>query len=80
MLRLRSRFLAEASNVKHALAAGLLFVAQLSGVGAAAQTPTASIVGAVFDETGALLPGAAVTVVNEGTAAMRLASTDAAGH
>jgi Carboxypeptidase regulatory-like domain len=45
-----------------------------------AQTFYGSIVGAVTDSTGAMLPGATVTVINLGTAERRNAVTDASGN
>src|SRR3954447_5697392 len=45
-----------------------------------AQTFYGSIVGAVTDSTGAVLPGATVTVINLGTAERRNAVTDASGN
>ena len=53
----------------------------LTGSPALAQTTTGSIVGMVTDPTGAAVPGAAVTVMNEGTgiAAIRTA-TDSSGN
>lgn len=44
-----------------------------------AQTPTGTITGTVRDETGAVIPGATVTVMNVRTSSTRTASTDAAG-
>ena len=58
-----------------AIAALLLFSA-----GASAQINTATIVGSVSDQTGALVPGATVTVSNVATQAERITETDAAGN
>ena len=51
----------------------------LSGT-ARAQQDVGSIVGFISDPTGAVIPGAQVTVVNEGTGEKRVVTTDAAGH
>src|SRR5438105_12912896 len=45
-----------------------------------AQTFYGSIVGAVTDSTGAVLPGATVTLINVGTTERRTAVTDASGN
>jgi hypothetical protein len=47
--------------------------------GAFAQTITGTIAGTVTDPTGQVIAQAAVTLINEGTAAQRTASTDVAG-
>ena len=47
---------------------------------ASAQINTATIVGSVTDQTGAVVPGATVTVTNVATEAARVAETDAAGN
>ncbi len=54
------------------------FYLLLQGV-ALAQVTTADIVGRVTDSTGAVLPGATVTITNEGTGDMRSAPTTASG-
>jgi hypothetical protein len=48
--------------------------------GARAQTTTAVLAGSVTDETGAVLPGAQVTVTNTATAVKRAVTTNAAGR
>jgi len=45
-----------------------------------AQTSTGNIVGTVTDTTGAVLPGAAVTLTNAGTSERRATTSDAAGN
>jgi hypothetical protein len=61
------------------LASVCILFLSFSGV-ARAQNDVGSIVGFVTDQTGAVIPGAQVTVVNEGTGEKRTATTDAAGH
>jgi hypothetical protein len=57
---------------------GILFFS-LTGT-ARAQQDVGSIVGFITDPTGAVIPGAQVTVENEGTGEKRVVTTDAAGH
>ena len=52
----------------------------LFSVGAPSQINTATIVGSVSDQTGALVPGATVTVSNVATQAERITESDAAGN
>ena len=47
---------------------------------ATAQINTATIVGSVSDQTGALIPGATVTIENVATQAERTAETDGVGN
>jgi Carboxypeptidase regulatory-like domain/TonB-dependent Receptor Plug Domain len=47
---------------------------------AIAQNDVGSIVGFVSDQTGAVIPGATVTIVNEGTGEKRVVTSDASGH
>ncbi len=62
------------------LAVGLgLLVAGLSVQPVTAQVLYGSLVGNVSDSTGAVIPGAQVTVINEGTEASRAGETSAAG-
>src|SRR5688572_28209510 len=58
---------------------GLLMGLLTIGVPAAAQT-SATLAGVVQDQTGAVLPGATVTLVNAGTNASRATTTDATGR
>src|SRR5215471_8262834 len=52
----------------------------LAFVPAMAQTTTGSIVGTVTDKTGALVPGAAITVTNTDTGSTNKAVTDSSGN
>src|SRR5262245_25335023 len=52
----------------------------LACVPAMAQTTTGSIVGSVTDKTGALIPGAAITVTNADTGSTNKAVTDSSGN
>jgi hypothetical protein len=61
------------------LALGALLVAALLGPNGMAQVTTASLVGTVSDSTGAILPGAAVTIVNLGTQETRTATANSDG-
>ena len=45
-----------------------------------AQSATATLSGAVLDETGAVIPDAEITVLNRGTALQRHASTNSDGY
>lgn len=63
--------------------AGILALVILCGLGAGrahAQISQASLQGVVKDASGAVIPGAAVTLKNKGTAATRTATTDASGQ
>src|SRR6201999_2511766 len=55
-------------------------VAVLLGPSGMAQVTTASLVGTVSDSTGAILPGATVTIVNLGTQETRTATTNSDGE
>jgi len=57
-----------------------LVLAVLAPRAAAAQVTTATILGTVHDETGALLPGVTVTVTNEETGIKRVVVTDGGGR
>src|SRR5262249_15497311 len=59
-----------------ALAIGLITV--LHGVGAG-QSTFGTIVGTVHDQSGAVMPGCAITIENTGTSAQRSALTDDTG-
>jgi len=52
----------------------------LFSTGAFAQNDVGSIVGFVSDSSGAVVPGAKVTIKNEGTGESRTVSTDSSGH
>ncbi len=58
--------------------AALVLVMMTSALGARAQT-TGSIAGSVIDQTGAALPGVAITAVNEATGRTRTAATSGQG-
>ncbi|HUA99421.1 MAG TPA: carboxypeptidase regulatory-like domain-containing protein [Terracidiphilus sp.] len=63
--------------------AGILSISALlffSSPRAFAQNDVGTIVGFVTDQTGAVVPDATVTIVNEGTGETRTVTTDAAGH
>ena len=64
--------------VKRLLGAVLLCVFFLSGV-ALAQVVTGTISGTVSDSTGAVIPGASVSILNVNTGISRTVTTDAAG-
>lgn len=63
-------------------AALLLVAASMLSMGSSAfaQTATGSIVGTVQDQAGSMIPQAAVTLTNTGTAQVRTASTDNHGY
>ncbi len=61
-------------------ALALLIGAALCGVSARAQNIFGAIVGTVTDPTGAVLPGAGITVTNNGTGQKRAVTTDAQGN
>src|SRR6266542_4262206 len=52
----------------------------LAGATAQAQVTTATLYGIVTDPSGAVIPGAAVTVTHEGTGATATKTTDALGE
>lgn len=58
----------------------LAIVASLLGFRAAAQTTTGSIYGTVTDQTGAVIPGAVVTVTDDQTGIAHTAASDASGN
>jgi Carboxypeptidase regulatory-like domain len=60
--------------------AALLFAILISGVAINAQLTTADIVGTVYDSSGAVLPNATVTVMNEGTHEARSTQSGSAGQ
>jgi hypothetical protein len=60
--------------------ARVLLLTALAASAARAQTPTGTIVGVVYDSSGAVLAGAQVSITNVATAQSRLTSTSAEGH
>jgi hypothetical protein len=66
------------ANVKRALV--LIAACLLLPISLAAQAVTGTILGVVTDDTGAVVPGATVTLTNTGTGATRTAVTDSAGE
>src|SRR5579863_9564209 len=62
------------------LCIGIVFLGLLSPTIAQAQNDVGSIVGFVTDQSGAVVPGARVTIQNEGTTETRTVDTDAQGH
>ncbi len=62
------------------LGAVLLLSVAFSRVAIAQSTTQGGITGTVYDPTGAVVPGAAVSVVNNGTNAERTAKSDASGN
>lgn len=58
----------------------LLLLIALYSMGAAAQTPTGTIEGLVTDKTGAVVPGATITIVQNATSSTRSTTADAAGR
>lgn len=63
--------------IKYVASIGLLI---LLGFPLTAQTTTGKIVGTVTDPSGSIVPGAKVTVTDQGTSHSRTTSTDAQGH
>src|SRR5688500_13142339 len=61
-------------------AAPLVFALMLGAVPAAAQTDTASIVGTVKDQSGAVLPGVTVTATQAATAVVTTTTTNESGQ
>src|ERR1700722_10909228 len=68
------------SNVCRRVAVGLLACVMSSGVCAFAQSTFGSIVGTVKDQSGSVVPGAVVTLVNQGSSAKHTATTTASGN
>jgi Carboxypeptidase regulatory-like domain/TonB-dependent Receptor Plug Domain len=58
---------------------GLIVCELTTGLGDAA-IPTGTILGIITDSSGAVVPGAAITVTHQGTGASRSMTTDEAGH
>ena len=63
----------------HTMLVSLAAVLFLLGLELGAQTVTSTLRGTAFDVTGAIVPGAGVTVVNEGTGLRREVATNANG-
>jgi len=59
---------------------GLVVVACLFPGGLAAQAVTGTIIGLITDSTGAVMPGATVTLTNTGTGLVRVVNTDSNGE
>ena len=59
---------------------GLLVAACLLPAAAAAQAVTGTILGLITDSTGAVMPGATVTLTNTGTGLVRVVTTDSNGE
>src|SRR3984957_4508968 len=72
------------SNVCKRVLVGLLACVLSSsvfgGISAFAQSTFGSIVGTVKDQSGSVVPGATVTLVNQGTSATKTATTSASGN
>jgi hypothetical protein len=68
------------SNVCKRVLVALLVCVMSSGVGAFAQSTFGSIVGTVKDQSGSVVPGATVTLVNQGSSATRTATSGASGN
>src|SRR5262245_50135803 len=67
------------TKVKRALA-GLILILTLLPRSAAAQAVTGTILGAITDASGAVMPGATVTLTNTGTGLVRVVTTDNNGE
>jgi hypothetical protein len=61
------------------LVAGWICIVFLLAPSLLAQVDTGTILGTVYDSTGAIIPGAQVTITHEGTAATQAAETRADG-
>src|ERR1700723_2043124 len=68
------------SNVGKRALVGLLACVLSSGISAFAQSTFGSIVGTVKDQSGSVVPGATVTLVNTGSSATRTATSSASGN
>jgi hypothetical protein len=68
------------SNVCKRALVGLLACVLSSGLSAFAQSTFGSIVGTVKDQSGSVVPGATVTLVNQGSSATKTATTSASGN
>jgi hypothetical protein len=67
------------SNVCKRVLVGLLACVMSSGICALAQSTFGSIVGTVKDQSGSVVPGATVTLVNQGSSAKHTGVTSASG-
>jgi hypothetical protein len=68
------------SNVCKRVLVGLLACVLSSGISAFAQSTFGSIIGTVKDQSGSVVPGATVTLVNQGTSATRTSMSSASGN
>jgi len=59
---------------------GFLLFVMFSGVLAQAQVTTGTVSGTVTDASGAVLPGAKIVILNEGTGVSRAVTADASGR
>jgi Carboxypeptidase regulatory-like domain/TonB-dependent Receptor Plug Domain len=62
------------------LSVAMISLALFDATTARAQNDVGTVVGFVTDQSGAVVPGARVTITNEGTGETRTVSTDAQGH
>ncbi|MGI8746298.1 MAG: TonB-dependent receptor [Bryobacteraceae bacterium] len=65
--------------MKNSLQLRSLLLMALAAIGAFGQTPTGTISGSVTDESGAVVPGAPVTITEKSTAAVRNVTSNADG-
>src|ERR1700692_4507389 len=68
------------SNVCKRVLVCLLACVLFCGISAFAQSTFGSIIGTVKDQSGSVVPGAAVTLVNQGSSATKTATTSASGN
>src|ERR1700730_9087418 len=68
------------SNICKRVLVSLLACVLSSGISAVAQSTFGSIVGTVKDQSGSVVPGAIVTLVNQGTSATKTATSSASGN
>src|SRR6201996_2541317 len=68
------------SNVCKRALVGLLACVLSSGISAFAQSTFGSIVGTVKDQSGSVVPGATVTLVNQGSSATKTATSSTSGN
>ncbi len=67
------------ASIRSAVLSLALGIAFLAGVSAASAQTTAQLTGTVKDDSGAVIPGAAVTIISVDTGAERAVTTDATG-